>query len=144
MDYDKNINTNKDNYCYEFKNSELTTDEALFVNFCDMMELSTHVLMYFRSSYEKSKNKKMLFDLVQFSIANNLDYDKIRILIGEYEVSGIDLRQYIKEYSIRQMVPIIKGLREKVDISKFLNPFFPEDAMQSILGKLLMEKNKNK
>lgn len=70
---------------------------------------------------------------------NNVEDHKYRLLLKACKLAGGDIRLYQKlNFSIPQLLEILKGLENKVDVNYYLDPNLPPEHM-SILRKGLKE-----
>ena len=72
-----------------------------------------------------------------FAIKENLTEDKFNFLLGTFNSFTISLQEYIKDYSIQQLIVILEGIKNKVDVKIFTNPIIPADAMKIICDRLI-------
>lgn len=135
-------NVRHEGLCFNVKEvSKPTNSELLFCSFCDIMELDFKLIERIHSIFQNNIDKALLCGLVKFGIENELENDKFLILLNIFAEYNLDLREYILDYSNKQIDVIVSAIKAGVDVTKLAYPYIPAEAMEIILTQLLAEKN---
>jgi len=105
--------------------------------FYQLMSGPKQLLTVIYDNYQKVHDKDKYFELICYGLTYELDQVKFLELINYYTDLGIDVREYINDYTSAQLKIIVDGIKAGVDISHLNNPFIPAEAMEIILSKLL-------